>query len=265
MTEKVAVGGVELAVRLDGDVNKPWLVLSNSLGSTMAMWDLQITALTAHFRLLRYDTRGHGASDVPAGPYSFDDFTGDAIGLMDHFGIAKAAFMGVSLGGMTGMGLGLKHPGRLSKLVVADARSDAPEGFRTMWDQRIARIEEGGITAIIDGTLDSWISPETLAAHPERAEAVRAMVGGTDAAGYIATCRGLQQLDYFRHLHGLAVPTLYIGGSEDKGAAPDVMKAMADQTPGSAFISLDGARHLANFDQPEAFNDAVLGFLTKEA
>jgi len=180
---------------------------------------------------------------------------------MDQLGIETASFMGVSLGGMTGMGLGLNHPSRFDKIVVADARGDAPEGFQTMWDQRIALIEDGGIEAIVDATLDSWISPETLAARPQVADHVRAMVRGTDAAGYIATCRGLQQLDYAKDLPKLDVPTLFIGGSDDKGAAPEVMQAMVDQTPKGRYLSLKGARHLANLDHPDAFNKAVLDFL----
>ena len=256
------VNGTEIATRIDGMEDKPWLVLSNSLCSDMSMWDPQMDTLTRHFRVLRYDTRGHGASAVPEGPYSFTDFTGDAIGLMDHFGIEKACFMGISLGGMTALGLGLAHPGRFEKLVVADARAVAPGDFRTGLEGRIKAVEEGGIEAIVEGILDSWLSPETVAARPEAAEQVRAMVSGTDPAGCIATCRALQQLDYLDELPKLTTPTLYICGSDDTRTPPDAMREMAEATPGSAYIELDGARHLANLDHPEEFNAAVLAFLT---
>ena len=260
-TETISANGTEIATRIDGDAGNPWLVLSNSLGSDMSMWDPQIDALAGRFRVLRYDTRGHGASAAPGGPYGFGDFTGDALGLMDHFGIETASFMGLSLGGMTAMGLGLAHPGRFDRLVVADARADAPEGFRAMWDQRIAAIEGGGIDAIVEGTLESWISPESLAARPELADTVRAMVSGTDPGGYIATCRGLKGLDYLKDLPKLSLPTLYVGGGSDKGAPPEVMQAMADATPDGSYTGIPGAHHLANLDRPAEFNEAVLAFL----
>ena len=260
-TGTVAVNGTEIATRIDGAEDAPWLVLSNSLCSDMSMWDPQIDVLTRHFRVLRYDTRGHGASAVPAGPYSFADFTGDAIGLMDHFGIGQACFMGVSLGGMTALGLGLAHPGRFARLVVADARAVAPEDFRAGLEGRIKAVEEGGIGAIVEGMLESWLSPETIAARPEAADQVRAMVSGTDPAGCIATCRALQRLDYIDGLSGLALPVLYICGSDDTRTPPEAMREMAEATPDSAYVELDGARHLANLDHPEEFNAAAVAFL----
>ena len=130
MTDRVNAGGTTLAVRIDGDEGSPWLILSNSLGATHAMWDPQIEALSAKYRVLRYDTRGHGESDTPEGPYGFADLEGDVIGLMDHYGIDKAAFMGLSMGGMTGLGLAINHPDRVSKVICADGRADAPEPFR---------------------------------------------------------------------------------------------------------------------------------------
>lgn len=258
----VEVGGVRLRTALDGVAGAPWLVLSNSLGANLSMWDRQTAAFAEYFRVLRYDTRGHGGSDVPAGPYSFADFTGDVIGLMDHFGIETARFMGVSLGGMTGMGLAIHHRERLDRLVVADARADAPDGFRSMWDDRIARIRDGGIGAIVEGTLESWISAASREADPGLSDVVRGMVAATDEDGYIATCDGLKELDYLRDLDKVTTPTLFVGGSEDKGAAPEVMADMASRTPGGRYVTIDGACHLANLDMPQAFNEAVAGFLS---
>ena len=258
----VDIGGVRLRVAVDGMAAAPWLVLSNSLGANLHMWDRQMAALSASFRVLRYDTRGHGGSDVPPGPYDFSHFTGDVLGLMDHFGIDKARFMGVSLGGMTGMGLAIHHGDRLERLVVADARADAPDGFRAMWDDRIARIREGGIGAIVEGTLESWISAASREADPAVCDLVRTMVSATDADGYIATCEGLKGLDYLRDLDRVSIPTLFVGGSEDKGAAPEVMTDMASRTPGGRYAGIDGACHLANLDMPDAFNEAVVGFLS---
>ena len=257
----VEVAGVRLHTAVDGPPGAPWIILSNSLGANLGMWDPQVAEFSRSFRVLRYDTRGHGQSDVPEGPYHFSDFLGDVIGLMDHFRIDRARFMGVSLGGMTGMGLAIHHSERLERLVVADARADAPEGFRAMWHERIARIRDGGIEAIVEGTLESWISAGTRDSAPEVCAKVRAMVSTTDQAGYIATCEGLKELDYLRLLGDVSTPTLYVGGSEDKGAAPAVMQEMADSTPGGVYAGIAGACHLANLDMPDAFNQTVLPFL----
>ena len=138
-------GETTLAYRIDGDANKPWLILSNSLATDHAMWEPQLDALLPHFRVLRYDTRGHGNSTVPPGPYSFSDLVGDVIGLMDALGIEKASFMGLSLGGMTALGLELDHSHRIDRIICADARADAPEAYKQMWPGMIARARESGM------------------------------------------------------------------------------------------------------------------------
>ena len=155
---RVDLGAITLNCRVDGAEGRDWLILSNSLGATMAMLEDQMPALSARYRVLRYDTRGHGQSDAPEGPYSFADLTGDVVALMDHFGIERTAFMGLSMGGMTGLGLAIDHAPRVSRVVCADGRADAPEGFRTMWDTRIARVREGGLAAIVQGTVESWLT-----------------------------------------------------------------------------------------------------------
>ena len=253
--------GVSLNTKIDGAEGRPWIVLSNSLGSNLSMWDGQIEILTRKYRVLRYDHRGHGASDVPEGPYSFDLLVSDVIGLMDHFGIRKADWMGLSMGAMTGMGLAIHHPDRFGRMVLADARADAPDMFKAMWDQRISIVGEGGTEAIADGTLGMWLTEDWRAANPEATAKVRAMITATDPKGYVACCRGLKDLDYLRHLGQVSLPILYLGGSEDKGAAPDVMREMARATPGAAFVEIPNAGHVANINRPEAFNAAVAAFL----
>lgn len=254
-------GGVTLHTRQDGPEGAPWLILSNSLGSTLEMWDDQIPALAANHRVLRYDTRGHGRSDAPAGPYSFADLAGDVIGLMDALGIERAGFMGLSLGGMTGLGLALDHAARISRVVCADARADAPPPVQTMWDERIAKVRAGGLEAIVEGTLAGWLTPEWHSANPQRLAAIRAMVLSNDPGGYVACCQALKGLDYLRRLDGIAVPLRYVGGALDKGAAPEVMQAMARATPGAEYRTIAGAAHVANINAPEGFAAAIADFL----
>ncbi|NKB29207.1 MAG: 3-oxoadipate enol-lactonase [Rhodobacteraceae bacterium] len=257
----VNAGDVTLNTRVDGPDGAPWIVLSNSLGASLEMWDPQIAALTQRYRVLRYDTRGHGNSAVPPGPYSFDQLTGDVTLLMDAMGIATASFMGLSLGGMTGLGLALAHPDRFERIICADARADAPEGFRAMWDDRIAKVKAGGPEAIADMTLATWFTDDWRAENPDYAGTIRTMVVATPQDGYIACCEALKTLDFLRHLDRITIPTLFVGGSDDKGAAPDVMQAMADATPGARYIEVPSAAHVANINAPDAFNAAIRPFL----
>ena len=168
---------------------------------------------------------------------------------------------GLSMGAMTGMGLALKHGDRFERMVLADGRADAPEGFRTMWDQRTAKIRDGGTEAIADGTMETWLTADFRAASPEVAARLRAMVVETPDAGYTACALALKDLDYLRQLGGVTIPVLYIGGDQDMGAAPEVMQAMADATPGARYVSVANAAHIANVNQPDAFNAAISDFL----
>lgn len=263
MSRVEIASGLKLNTKIDGAPNKPWIVLSNSLGASLAMWDPQIAFLTENYRVLRYDTRGHGASDAPKGPYDFGNLVGDVTGLMDALNIDKASFMGLSMGGMTGLGLALNHGDRISRVVCADGRADAPDPFRAMWDQRMAAVTENGMSGIVDGTLATWFTEAWRTANPEELARIRSMVLGSDPAGYIACCQALKSLDYLRHLGGVSIPVLYVGGSEDKGAAPDVMQALAEATPGAAFHEVPDAAHVANINQPEAFNVAIAEFLAR--
>ena len=262
MTGRVTLRSeVALNTRVDGDKGLPWLILSNSLGANLAMWEPQMPALTRGYRVLRYDTRGHGKSDAPPGPYAFDDLIGDVLQLMDAFGIAEAAFMGLSMGGMTGLGLAIDHADRINRVVCADGRADAPEPFRAMWDQRMAAVEDGGLEAIADGTLASWLTHDWRTQHPDQVEAIRKMVTGNDPQGYIACCQALKRLDFLRSLGRAKAPILYVGGSEDMGAPPEVMRAMAAATPGGVYREIPDAAHVANINAPEAFNAAIAEFL----
>ncbi len=252
---------IKLNTQIDGSEGAPWIVLSNSLGATLAMWDPQIKFLTQKYRVLRYDSRGHGGSDVPEGPYSFDQLTGDVVNLMDDMGIEKASFMGLSKGGMTGLGLALHHPERFERIVCADGRADAPEGFRNMWDERIAKVRDGGLEVIADGTLASWMTPDWHEANPDASASIRAMVTSNNPDGYISCCQALKKLDYLKDLGQVTIPILFVGGEKDMGASPETMQAMADATPGGKYVQVPDAAHVANINRPEAFNAAIAPFL----
>jgi 3-oxoadipate enol-lactonase len=257
--------GVSLNTRVDGAEGAPWVVLSNSLGADVSMWDGQIDMLTRKYRVLRYDHRGHGASDAPPGPYSFDLFVADAIALMDHYGLAKADWLGLSMGAMVGMGLAIHRPERFGRMVLADGRAEATDAYKAMWDQRIAAVNAGGVEAVAEGSLGLWFTEDWRKANPEATAAARAMIVSTDPAGYIACCHALRELNYLKDLGKVTLPVLYICGGEDKGAPPEVMQAMAKATPGSKYVEIPNAGHVANINQPDAFNTAVAEFLEIQA
>jgi 3-oxoadipate enol-lactonase len=225
------------------------------------MWESQIEMLTRKYRVLRYDQRGHGQSDTPPGPYSFDLLVADVIAMMDHFSIEKADLIGLSMGAMTGMGLGIKHPERFGRMVLADARSVATDAYKEMWDQRIAAVNVGGLEAVAEGSLRLWFTEGWREANPNATAAARAMIVATKPQGYIASCCALRELDYLKDLGKLNIPVLYLCGGEDKGAPPEEMRAMAKVTPGSKYVEIPSAGHIANINQPNEFNAAVKEFL----
>lgn len=257
----VRSGEADIHVRVDGPEHLPWLVLSNSLAADLTMWDDQVEAFTRTHRMLRYDTRGHGGSSAPAGPYGFDMLVGDMVAVMDHFRIARADILGLSLGGMTALGLGLDHPERVDRLICADARADAPPPFVAGWDQRIAAVAAGGMGAVLAGTLERWFTGATREHRPEIADRAARMVLGTSPVGYMGCAAALKGLDYLRRLPRLEPETLYVIGALDTGAPLDAMRAMAAATPGARLEILPDVAHIANMEDAPAFNRVVADFL----
>jgi 3-oxoadipate enol-lactonase len=244
-------GGLNL--RVDGATG-PWVLLSNSLAADLTMWDDQIALLSQGRRVVRYDTRGHGGSAAPPGPYDFPMLVADMLSVLDHVGAERADVIGLSLGGMTALGLALGHPNRVGRMLVCDARADAPPPFVTGWDERIAIVEAKGTAALVEGTLARWFTPSCPAAARDRAAA---MIRATSDAGYIGCARALQGLDYLRHLPGMTQPVTYLVGAEDMGAPPAAMQAMAEATPGGRLVTLPGLAHIPNMQDPAAFNAAL--------
>ena len=257
MSELVDVGGHRLAAEVSGRPDGPWITLSNSLGTTFRMWDLQMSLLEPHFRVLRYDTRGHGGSDVPPGPYDFNGLVSDVIGLLDHYGIERTDFMGLSIGGMTALGLAIDHPDRLNRIICADARAAATPQFSQMWDDRAKMIDEGGVASVWPSTRERWFTAVT----DEQIESMKNEYMEMSGDGLKACGKALQGLDYLRHLGRINTPTLYIGGDVDSGAPPEVMREMADMTSGARYHAVANAAHIANVDNPGDYNAAIASFL----
>lgn len=244
-----------------GRADGPALVLAHGLATDLHLWDGVVPYLEPHCRLIRYDARGHGQSPAPAGTnWRMDDLVADALSVMDRFGLHRAAYAGLSMGGMTGLGLALDHPARLTRLVVLNARADAPEAYVRAWDQRIATLHAQGLGVLVEPTLSRWFTAG-FQADTAAMDRMRAMVLRTTPAGFEGCGRALQGLDYRRRLAEMTVPTLYLVGDEDQGAPPEVMREMAAATPGARTETITAAGHLSAVEQPRAVAEALLRFL----
>jgi 3-oxoadipate enol-lactonase len=257
----VQAKGAKLYARSEGRADAPALMFCNSLATDHTMWDAQARLLGARYRLLRYDRRGHGRSEAPDVPYSMAMLVEDAIAVMDHFGVTRTAYMGLSLGGMTGLGLALHHPDRIERLVCCDCRADAPAEFRTSWDDRVAAVRQGGMQAVLQPTIERWLRPGFRESDPAGVKRIETLILSTPVAGYAGCGRAIQNLDYFKDLGRMAVPTLYVTGEFDAGAMPPVMQAMAEATPGARLAVVPGSHHLPNVDNEAAFANAIGGFV----
>jgi len=254
-------GDVTLSAFATGQKDGPAILLSNSLGAGLDMWAPQRSMLEAHYQVIGYDTRGHGQSSTPEGDYSFDDLTADAIAVLDHFDIKKADYIGLSLGGMTGLGLGLDHAEHFEKIVCACARADSPAPFISSWDDRIAAITNGGITEIWNGTVERWLTPDFLSANGDLVAKLARDFAQTTVAGYTGCARALQTLDYKHRLGDIKVSTLFISGADDFGAPAAEMKSMSTATPNARYVNILDCAHIANLNQSDAFNAALKQFL----
>jgi 3-oxoadipate enol-lactonase len=252
------VNGVRLHHRFDGSAEAPVLVLCNSLGTTLEMWDAQMPAFAERFRVLRYDTRGHGRSSVPRGPYSVADLGKDLLSLLDQNGIDRVRFCGLSMGGMTGMWLGCNAPERIERLVLCN--TSAKLGSPETWNERIALVEKEGMKAMAEGVIARWFTPEFRARDPEAVEKVRRMLLETPAAGYAACCAAIRDQDQRETVCTIRAPTLIVAGIHDPATPPDHAHAIASRIPGARVIELPAA-HLSNIEAADRFTASVLDFL----
>jgi 3-oxoadipate enol-lactonase len=261
---KVKANGITINYRIDGPERAPerapWLVFSNSLATSLSMWDEQAAALKDRIRVLRYDQRGHGETEAPAGRYAFDTLLGDALSLMDALGIAKASFAGLSMGGATALGLAERHPERFERIVVADSPCQSTPQSSQQWEERIAVAQKQGIEALVEPTVVRWFPPETVANNPPYLDKIRAMIRATPVDGFIGCAAALAAHDYASAVATVKCPTLFVVGEKD-GATPAAMAKLHDKLPGSRFVTLPGAGHISNMDRAAEFNRAVTDFL----
>ena len=258
---KINANGITINYQVDGPDHAPCLVFSNSLATTMAMWDEQASALKNKFRVLRYDQRGHGGTEAPPGRYAFDTLLDDALGLLDALSIKKAHFAGLSMGGATALGVAEKHPDRFDRIIVCDSPCQSTPQSSQQWEERIVIAKDKGMEALVEPTIARWFPPETVAKNPPHLDKVRGMIGNTPANGFIGCAAALAAHDYASAVAAVKRPVLFMVGEKD-GATPAAMHKLNEKLPGSHFVELPGAGHISNMDRPAEFTRAIADFLS---
>ena len=253
---KLKANGIEINYEIDGD--GPWVTFSHSLACNLSMWDEQVRALKGRYRVLRYDTRGHGHSAAPQGPYTIEQLTGDVIGLLDQLHIERAHFVGVSMGGLTGVGLGARYADRIDRLVLCNtaAKIGSPE----VWVPRAAKARSEGMLALADAVLPRWYTPEFIANNALVMSQVRDVFVHTDNEGYASNCDAINATDLRGEAGSIKARTLVISGTHDVAATPAQGRELAASVPGARYVELNAA-HISNVERADEYNKIVIDFL----
>jgi len=254
---KAKVNGTELNYEVSGKEGAPWLVLSHSLACTVRMWDPQVAAFKDRYRILNYDMRGHGASAAPNGPYTLDMLADDVVGLMKQLKIERAAYMGLSIGGMIGQTLALRQTKLFDKMVLADTGHAQPPEAIKQWDDRIRIAQAQGMKALVPSTMERWFTPAFRESPP--AKKIAELIANTPVAGYVGCGQAIMKLNTTARLKEIKLPVLAIAGEADP-SAPGT-KHIGENIPGAKLVMLKQAAHIANVEQPEKFNQALREFL----
>ena len=257
----VDIQGNRFAVRCDGPDTAPALLLSNSLSSDLSMWDEQVPHWAKRFRIIRYDQRGHGQTAAPPGTYSMDQLGRDALAVLDHFGIPRAHFCGLSMGGMVGLWLLTHAPERIGRAVLSN--TSAYMGPADLWNGRIALAREGGMEATVEPTVKRWFPASFHSTAPAAIERMRDMIRRTSLAGYVGCCEAIRDMDQRESIRAIRNPVLVIIGAKDPATTPEAGRAIHAAIPGAALAVLDAA-HISNVEQPDAYMSTVQTFLLEQ-
>ena len=258
---KIQANGIQINYELSGRNDAPVVMLSHSLASSLVMWNPQLDSLESKFKVLRFDTRGHGDSDAPEGKYTLEQLAADAVALLDALKIDAVHFVGLSMGGMIGQNLALDNGNRLKSLTLCDTAAVMPDEAQPIWQQRIAAAREKGLQDQVDETLERWFTPAYLSQNSPGVELIRRQILATPVAGYIGCSEAIRNLDNLKRLSEIKLPTLIMVGEEDPGTPVAASEAMQERIDGSELVVLPAARHLSNIEQSGAFNEALMDFL----
>jgi 3-oxoadipate enol-lactonase len=258
---KLTANGISVNYTLDGPAGAPVVTLSHSLAADLTMWDPQLKALTAKYRVLRYDTRGHGGSDAPAGAYTLAQLAEDAKVLLAALGIARTHWVGLSMGGMIGQTLALSSPGLFLSLALCDTSSRIPAEAKPLWQERIQTAQTQGMEPLVEPTIGRWFTAPFREARKDVVDPVRARIRTTNPQGYAGCCAAIAGLDLTDRLAAIKIPTLIVVGEEDQGTPVAASRAIQAQIAGSQLEIIKSAAHLSNLEQPEEFTRILTTFL----
>jgi 3-oxoadipate enol-lactonase len=264
---KINTNDIEIGYRIDGDdddnSNKPWLVMSHSLACDSSMWDDQIDALASRFRILRFDTRGHGLSSAPSGAYTLDQLVDDVHGVFAALGIQHAHFVGLSMGGMIAQTFALKYPGVFRSMVLADTTSGYAPDMAAVWAARIEAAQHNGMPSLVEPTLARWFTEPFRIAHPYTMQRIGAVIASTPLAGYAGCSHAISKINVTGRLHEIRCPVLVIVGEQDESTPVAMARAIHDGIAGSELAVIPSASHLSNVEQAERFNQTLTEFLAR--
>ncbi|BDB28287.1 3-oxoadipate enol-lactonase [Cupriavidus sp. TA19] len=250
--------GARLFYTVDGPASAPAIVFSNSLGTDYTMWEPQAAALAGRFRVVRYDTRGHGRSTAPGDAFTAEQLGQDVIAILDALSIGQAVFCGLSMGGLTGMWLGIHAPERFSRIVLANTA--AKIGNAEGWNSRIDTVLRDGMGVMVAPSVERWFTPGFAATADRALDGLRSVLAGLDPRGYAASCAAVRDADFREALSSIPVPVLVIAGSQDPSTTAQEGRALADAIPGARFVELPAA-HISSFEQPGRFTAALVDFV----
>jgi len=248
--------------RADGRGGR-WVSFVTGIANDLTMWDGQASALERDFKVLRYDLRGHGGSETTPGDYSIALLVSDLKALLDSQGVQKTSLVGLGLGGAIAQAFAIEHPERVERLMPCCCRARMVPDFAAMWHKLRDAVRQNGLESIVEPTVQRWFSEDFKAAHPEVLEKIRKMIRGTTLEGYLGVTAAFLGLDVEDRLPEIKSPTLYVSGAEDKlGGPPELMKKLSEKVRDAKHVSVPGAAHIANIQNPEGFNRVLKEFLT---
>ena len=258
---KAKTNGIETYYELHGREGAPWLVLSHSLACSVRMWDPQTEALKDRYRILAYDTRGHGGSGAPKGAYTLEMLADDLKALLDALGVRNPHYCGLSMGGMIGQTFALKYPGVFRTLMLADTTSGFPAQAAPLWQERIRIAEEKGMQPLVQPTLERWFTEAFRKSQPAPVAGIAQLIASTPVPGYVGCCHAIPKINTTARLKEIKAPILVICGDMDPGTPPAMSETIRDNAPGSKLVMIPQAAHLSNLEQPALFTSAMQEFM----
>lgn len=261
----LTVNDINTTYEITGKRGAPVVVLSHSLGSSSVMWKPQVEDLNSEYQVLRYDTRGHGDSEAPDGPYDLDLLGDDAVALLDALDIERVHWVGLSMGGMIGQSIALRYPERLATLALCDTMAVVPDEMQGVWLERIATAQESGMDALADATMERWFTEPFRSAQAQAVAPIRRQFVATAVAGFIGCCEAIRRLDYLPRLNDVETPTLVVVGEQDQATPVAAADAIHDRIASSERVVIRDAAHLSNIEQHELFNATILDFLKRHS